>query len=184
MKNVNMRNVIASRVAVMGVSLAAAAASFAAAAVRPGVVSIAAVASPGDAAAIRVARVAQNDAIAAGDLDRAASFWTADVTVRRALGQALAGREDARRALEPPPAPAPRLVYRRVTARVEVSPKWPLAFETGTWEGHLGTGGGPTVIGGGFSAQWVKRDGSWLIRSEVFVALTCAGVGCDAVAQP
>jgi hypothetical protein len=40
------------------------------------------------------------------------------------------------------------------------------------------------VIGGRYSAQWVKRDGRWLIRSEVFVALTCAGAGCEAAAVP
>jgi hypothetical protein len=58
------------------------------------------------------------------------------------------------------------------------------AFETGTWEGHLGTMAGPTVVGGRYSAQRVKRGGRWLIRSEVFVALTCAGVGCESAAVP
>ena len=64
------------------------------------------------------------------------SFWTEDVTVRRALGQPLSGREAARKALEPPAAPAPHLIYQRLTKDVEVSAKWPLAFETGMWEGH------------------------------------------------
>ena len=76
---------------------------------------------------------------------------------------------------------APHLIYQRLTKDVEVSPKWPLAFETGTWEGHHGTIAGPVVIGGRYSAQWVKRGERWLIRSEVFVALTCSGVGCEAV---
>ena len=137
-----------------------------------------------DPAAIRAARVAQNAAIASGDLDRAARFWTEDVTVRRALGQALSGREAARTALEPPPAPASHLIYQRITKDVDVSPTWPLAFETGNWEGHAGSIAGPAVIGGRFSAQWVKRDGRWLIRSEVFVALTCHGSGCAAAAVP
>lgn len=141
-------------------------------------------ATPADQAAIRTARVAQNKAIAAGDLDRVASFWTEDVTVRRALGQPLAGPAAAQRALEPPAPPAPRLVYQRLTKDIEVSPKWPLAFETGTWEGHLDTIAGPTVIGGRYSAQWVKRGDRWLIRSEVFVALTCSGVGCESIAVP
>ena len=39
------------------------------------------------------------------------------------------------------------------------------------WEGHLDTITGPVVIGGRYSAQWVKRGDRWLIRSEVFVAL-------------
>ena len=141
-------------------------------------------AAPGDPAAIRAARVSQNAAIASGDLDRVASLWTEDVTVRRALGQPLSGREAARQALVAPPAPATHLIYQRLTKDVEVSPKWPLAFETGTWEGHQGTLTGPVVIGGRYSAQWVKRDGRWLIRSEVFVALTCSGAGCEAAAVP
>jgi ketosteroid isomerase-like protein len=133
---------------------------------------------------LRAARVAQNTAIAAGDLDAAAAFWTDDVTVRRALGQPLTGRAEARRALEPAAPPAPRIVYQRLTRDVAVSAQWPLAFETGTWEGHLQSAAGATVIGGRFSAQWVKRDNRWLIRSEVFVALTCSGVGCQSVAVP
>ena len=141
-------------------------------------------ATPADPQAIRDARTAQNRAIASADLDRAATFWTEDVTVRRALGQPLSGREAARKALEPPPAPAAHLIYQRVTKDVEVSPRWPLAFETGAWEGHLGTLAGPVVIAGRYSAQWVKRGEQWLIRSEVFVALTCGGVGCEAAAVP
>jgi ketosteroid isomerase-like protein/chorismate-pyruvate lyase len=133
---------------------------------------------------IRSARIAQNDAIAAGDLDRAAAFWTDDVTVRRALGQALSGRAAAREALEPAAPPAPRIVYQRLTRDVDSSVQWPLAFETGTWEGHLGTVTGPTIVAGRFSAQWIKRNDRWLIRSEVFVALTCSGIGCRSLAVP
>ena len=137
-------------------------------------------AAPTDSAAIRAARVEQNKAIAAGDLDRAESFWTDDVTVRRGLGQPMSGRKEVRQAFEPPMP----LVYQRLTKDVEVSPKWPLAFETGIWEGHQTTIAGPVVIGGRYSAQWVKRGDQWLIRSEVFVALTCSGVGCDSAAVP
>ena len=137
-----------------------------------------------DRAALRDARLTQNQAIAAGDLDRVASFWTDDVTVRRALGQPLSGRAAAKQALEPPATPASRVVYQRHATAFDVSPHWPLAFETGTWEGHSGSVSGSTVIGGRYSAQWVKRDGRWLIRSEVFVALTCAGAGCEAAAVP
>jgi ketosteroid isomerase-like protein len=143
--------------------------------------------APTDAQAIRAARAAQNDAISTGDLDAVTSFWTDDITVRRALGSPVAGRAAARAAFEPPTGSAattPRIVYRRIPNDVEVSPQWPLAFETGVWEGREGSRDGPVIISGRFSAQWVKRDGRWLIRSEVFVALTCAGTGCSLVAVP
>ncbi len=143
-----------------------------------------------DALAIRAARSAQNEAIARGELDTVSSFWTDDITVRRALGSPVAGRAAARAAFEPPAGvsptatSSPRLVYLRLSNDVDVSTHWPLAFESGVWEGREGTRDGPVLIGGRFSAQWVKRDGRWLIRSEVFVALTCAGAGCSLVAVP
>ena len=156
-----------------------------------GVTGGAASAQSPDAQAVRAARAAQNDAIAAGDLDAITAFWTDDITVRRALGAPVSGRAAARAAFEPPAgtgagsgAATPRIVYRRTPTDVEVSAQWPLAFESGVWEGRQGTRDGPVIIGGRFSAQWVKRDGRWLIRSEVFVALTCAGAGCSLVAVP
>jgi ketosteroid isomerase-like protein len=101
--------------------------------------------------------------LAVGDLDRVAGFWTEDVTVRRALGQPLAGREAARKALEPAAAPAVHLIYQRLTKEVEVSATWPLAFETGTWEGHQATLGGPVVMPLRISSS--QRSASILSRS-------------------
>ena len=138
---------------------------------------------PADAAAIRAARLAQNQAMAAGDVERAASYWTEDVTIRRALGTGVAGRDAYQSILERAPVPDTVLVYERTPTEIELSRQWPLAFETGTWSGRLG-GKGPEVIGGRYSAQWVKRDGRWLIRSEVFVALRCAATECNAKAVP
>jgi ketosteroid isomerase-like protein len=140
-------------------------------------------ASRDDAAAIRAARLAQNAAMAAGDVDRAATFWTADVTIRRGLGAGLSGIDAYKAILERAPIPDSALVYQRAATDVHVSPQWPLAFETGTWNARVG-GRGPEVMSGRYSAQWVKRDGRWLIRSEVFVALTCSGTGCGATAVP
>lgn len=140
-------------------------------------------ASQDDAAAIRAARSAQNAAMAAGDVERAAAFWTEDVTIRRALGTGLNGREAYRAIQVAAPIPDTVMVYQRTATDVTVSARWPLAFETGTWGGRIG-GKGIEVIGGRYSAQWVKRDGRWLIRAEVFVALQCAGIGCDAKSVP
>jgi len=137
-----------------------------------------------DVQAITLARAGQNQAIVAGDLERISTYWTDDVTVRRALGIPMTGKAEVRKAFEAPKPPEPHTVYQRLTGDVMVSAQWPLAYESGKWEGHLDTATGQVVIGGEYSAQWVKRDGRWLIRSEVFVALTCAGVGCQSAALP
>ena len=137
-----------------------------------------------DVAAIRAARAAQNRAIAEGDLEQISRYWTDDVTGRRGLGAAVTGRDAHRQLFEPRGPGSANVVYQRMTSAVEVSQRWPLAFETGSWSGRLGNALGPQIIGGRYSAQWVRRGGNWLIRSEVFVALSCEGSGCDAAAIP
>jgi ketosteroid isomerase-like protein len=136
-----------------------------------------------DAHAIRAARIAQNAAMAAGDVDKAATWWTEDVTIRRGLGTGISGIDGYEGILQRAPIPDTALVYQRSTRDVSVSTAWPLAFETGTWTARVG-GKGPALITGRYSAQWVKRGARWLIRSEVFVALTCSGQGCASRAVP
>jgi ketosteroid isomerase-like protein len=128
-----------------------------------------------EAAAVRSARSAQNTAIAAHDLDRVASFWTDDVVIRSGLGRVVQGRASYRAAMAADSA----TVFRREPDRVDVSAneRWPLAFESGTWTGRAARDGRP-LIRGRYAAQWIKRDGRWLIRAEVFVALGCSGDGC------
>lgn len=123
-----------------------------------------------EAEAVRQARLDQNCALAAGDIELAASFWTEDITLRRGLGTSIIGKE-AYRALIDPVSDEKSLIYVREPDFIEVSPHWPLAYESGTWRALRGD---LAVITGRYSAQWVKREGSWLIRSELFVALTCS----------
>ena len=130
-----------------------------------------------DSREIRVARLAQNAAMAAGDAELAATWWTEDVTIRRGLGAEVRGIDAYKAILERAPVSDTALVYWRTTTDVSVSPTWPLAFETGTWTARAG-GKGVSLITGRYSAQWVKRQEKWLIRSEVFVALACSGKGC------
>ena len=137
-----------------------------------------------DEAAIREARSTQTKAIAKNDLDTVARYWTPDITIRRALGQPVDGAIAARKILEPTGSTATPIIYQREAISVEVSPNWPLAYEEGRWSGHVGSADTKPILGGRYSAQWVKRDGKWLIRSEVFVALTCADAACKSAAVP
>lgn len=138
----------------------------------------------GAEADIRTARATQNKAIADGDVDVAASIWTDDVTMRRGLGQAVIGRAGYREMLLSSSSGQNPVIYQRVAVSVNVSDRWPLAYEEGRWAGHAGDADGQAVIAGRYAAQWVQRDGRWLIRSEVFVALTCEGEGCLFEAVP
>jgi ketosteroid isomerase-like protein len=140
-----------------------------------------------DARAVRVARQAQNAAIAQLDTAKIASYWTDDVEIRRGLGVLVTGREAYRQLFNPDSGAVARgeeLIYQREPTSIEVSAQWPLAYESGTWAGHQQRADGPAVIGGRYAAQWVRRDGKWLIRGEVYVALTCAGEGCASKAVP
>ena len=122
----------------------------------------------------------QRKAKCVGDSKKAAEYWTDDVTARRGLGAAIEGRAAYAHLIESNSG----IVYQRNTVGVDVSNRWPLAFETGKWSGHAGNISGPELVAGRYSAQWVKRDGRWLIRAEVFVALTCKESGCDSAALP
>ncbi len=137
-----------------------------------------------DEATIRELRAAQTRALLGGDLDRAQRHWAADITIRRAMGQSVSGIAEARAVFSPQGDPARRIAYRREAVAVQVSPDWPLAYEEGQWSGHLGGADGEQVLAGRYAAQWVRRDGHWLIRSEVFVALHGSGPGRDFKAVP
>jgi ketosteroid isomerase-like protein len=131
--------------------------------------------------AIKAARLKQNAAIVANNINEIASYWTDDVTICRGLGIQLAGKAAYRKLFEDDTTSAQRVVYQREPKIIEVSQHWPLAFESGIW---TGSEKGDEIIGGRYSAQWVKRDGHWLIRSEVFVALNGSGAGLEFKAAP
>lgn len=139
----------------------------------------------GEAAVIERARLQQNAAIVRHDLPAIASYWTEDVTICRGLGFQVAGKANYLALFESDvPGSKDLVVYQRKPDAIEVSSSWPLAFESGVWQGHAGAADGPVVIEGRYSAQWVKRADRWLIRSEVFVALRGAGPGLALQAAP
>ena len=139
-----------------------------------------------DEAAIKDSRKLQTQALARNDLDTVVRYWDPAITIRRALGHPVDGAAAARKLLEPAPNanPATAIVYQREATSVTVSPNWPLAYEEGRWSGHVGSADSKPILAGKYAAQWVKRNGTWLIRSEIFVAIDCADAGCRAAALP
>ena len=131
---------------------------------------------PREAAQVRAVRAAQNTALERRDLDRVASFWTDDIEIRSGLGRVVQGKSAYRSAFVSDSV----LVYRREPDRVDVSDndRWPLAFESGIWTARV-DGKGQPVLRGRYAAHWIKRNGKWLIRSELYVALGCSGNVCS-----
>ena len=162
----------ALRAAVVMLSLATGACARAG---RPAAVA----AMSGEAAAIRAARLEQNALLARGDIDGAAAFWTDDVTARAGMGRAVTGRA-AYAAVFRGDSVISRMRYVRTPVEIVVSAQWPLAYESGEWTGRRADAASDTpLVRGRYSAHWIKADGRWRIRSEVFVALECAGAACD-----
>jgi ketosteroid isomerase-like protein len=131
---------------------------------------------------VRTARVEQNAAIAARNLDLVATYWTDDVTITAGLGRVVSGKAAYLRAFQSDSS----IVYPRHPQQIEVSTHWPLAYERGRWTGRRARAGAgeAALISGAYAAQRVKRTGRWLIRSEVFVALECANEACNWPAVP
>ncbi|MFZ3217969.1 MAG: nuclear transport factor 2 family protein, partial [Candidatus Acidiferrales bacterium] len=61
--------------------------------------------------------------------------------------------------------------FERLTERVELSEAAPLAAESGRWAGRLADG--RAAYGGTYLAMWMRSEAGWVIRSELFVLLTC-----------
>jgi ketosteroid isomerase-like protein len=124
--------------------------------------------------AIRTARLEQNAAIRAGDIDGAAMYWSADLVVLAGLGAHITGIEQAKARL----ASDPRVFYERVTGDIQLSASWTQAWETGTWTGHDRTAADSTLISGRYAARWVRGADGWRIHSELFVADQCQRDAC------
>ena len=122
---------------------------------------------------IKQLRSAQNVAIARQDYSAVAERWTDDITVRAGLGKALSGRQAYHDAFVADSA----MTYTRTPDDVVMSSTWPLAYERGHWRGVVRRAPDAT-LSGEYSAQWVKRGETWLIRSELFVATSCTGQAC------
>jgi len=127
---------------------------------------------------IHAARAAYNEAIARHDVAAIVSFLDDEYQVTTSLGQLLQGPDAEAAGLRDLIASRQDVLYVRTPESIEISDDYPLAAETGTWIGTWSTGDGPVRTGGRYSAMWRRVNDEWKVRSELFVALFCDGVGC------
>jgi uncharacterized protein (TIGR02246 family) len=140
--------------------------------------AFAAVAAPGDEAAIRAARAETNAAIAAHDVGRLTSSFTDDVVLVSGAGEALIGKDAMRTGFIRAFAAPGFVDYVRTPVSVTVSGDGARAAERGRWIGRWRNLAGETRRSGTYLAHWVRPEGRWRIRAELYVTLACDGAGC------
>jgi len=113
-------------------------------------------------------RKASNEALRNFDEELNATFSTEDAFITTGAGTLLAGKEELKQYLAS--STGEKMYWIRTPDEVLVNTKNKLAWETGTWKGYYEDSVEP-VVGGKYSAQWTKASGTWLIRSQLFVAL-------------
>ncbi len=127
---------------------------------------------------IRNARDQYNNAIARHDVEAIMSFIDNEYQITTSLGQLIQGRDGEAAAWQDLFSNRQDVLYVRTPQTVELSSAYPLAAEAGTWVGTWSTPHGAVRTGGHYSAMWRQSDGEWKVRSELFVALYCEGLGC------
>ncbi|GAB2495428.1 nuclear transport factor 2 family protein [Algoriphagus taiwanensis] len=113
-------------------------------------------------------REASNAALRAFDEDLNATFSTEDALITTGAGTLISGKKELMTYLKK--STGPRMYWIRTPDEVIVNPQTNLAWETGTWKGYQ-EGSEDPIVGGKYSAQWTKKSGTWLIQSQLFVAL-------------
>lgn len=142
-----------------------------------GTAESAAIQTPADD--IRRFRKQSNAAIARHDVEAVVSFLDAEYQFTVGNGDVFHGRAPEADGWRAEFARAADLVYVRTPESVEVSSSGERAAEMGTWVGAWTTPDGPHRTRGRYAAHWRRVSGSWKIRAELFVTLSCEGVRCS-----
>lgn len=127
---------------------------------------------------VRRLRQQSNAAIARHDVAAVVSFLDAEYQITVGSGALFHGRAAEAEGWREEFAQAADLVYVRNPQTIEVSSSGERAAEIGDWVGSWTTPAGAHRSRGRYAAHWRKVGGSWKIRSELFVTLSCEGVGC------
>jgi ketosteroid isomerase-like protein len=114
-------------------------------------------------------RQASNEALKAFDHAQFLSYLTDDVQITTGSGTLIQGKSGLRNYLEE--AVGDRIYFVRTSAEVVVNAQRGLAWETGTWNGYAAEQEARPIAAGKYAAQWTMQNGTWRIRSELFVTL-------------
>lgn len=127
-------------------------------------------------ATLRDARETFNAGIRGNDLDAIAEVLDRDVVlVTGTDSDQFIGRDRQIEIWASDADDPARLIYRRETSEIRLSPLYPIAMELGLWTGASPTG---DEVGGEYSAKWRCEDERWLLEAEIFMTTRCTGELC------
>ncbi len=116
-------------------------------------------------------RAASNLAIKNHQIDVAVSYLTEDSNIAASNGAIFSGRNAFKEALTNIFELNPDLYFVRNADEVLINTANTVAWEKGVWLAERPQTVGWKNYGGNYSAYWVKEDGVWKIKSELFVRL-------------
>ena len=119
-----------------------------------------------DITTIKSNRAASNDAIISHDVNGIAKFWLDDFVQVIGRGTYETGKENISASWEALFNSNPQVVYIRTPEKIIISDNDTTAWENGKWMGiHTYS------KGGNYAAMWIKRNGNWMLKAELFVSL-------------
>ena len=131
--------------------------------------------SNGDESAIRAARAQSNRAIAVHDTEGVVRLMLPEYVGVSSGNSRTIGRDAARANFAQLFASRPALVFVRTPRAITVNRAWGQAGESGRWTGTWSGPDGPIRVSGDYFAKWRKLGARWLLLTETFVQMTCAG---------
>ncbi len=114
-------------------------------------------------------RNAYNAALKNFDENLGLSFLTNDAQTTISNGTLIHGKENLRRYIRK--ATGPKMYWVRTPSEIDINTELGLAWEAGIWKGYTVDSGQKSVAGGKYSAMWTKINGTWKIKSQLFVKL-------------
>jgi len=119
-----------------------------------------------DVAIIKQNRTASNAAIAKHDVDGIAKFWLDDFVQVIGRGTYETGKENIKASWKALFDNNTQVSYIRNPEEIIISDNDTLAWEKGKWIGiHTYS------KDGNYAAMWIKRNGAWMLKAELFVSL-------------
>ncbi len=113
-------------------------------------------------------RSESNAALKKFDLVSYLSFLTHDVHYTISTGVLINGKDNLREYLNT--RTGAKMYWVRTPNEVDINAEAGLAWEAGTWKGYIASEE-ISVTGGKYSTLWVKINGAWKIKSQLFVKL-------------